>query len=72
MLGMVSRFLFERLDMFGWFGGGREKKLNKQIAMLQKKALRTQRDGNLRVYADVVAEIEDLYLKLDALQKPTD
>ncbi len=46
--------------MFGWFKRNPVKKLEKEIAAKRTKAVAIQRSGDLRSYANIIAEIEEL------------
>ena len=46
--------------MFGWFKRNPVKKLEKEIAAKRTKAVAIQRSGDLRSYASIIAEIEEL------------
>ena len=46
--------------MFGWFKRNPVKKLEKEIAAKRAKAVAIQRSGDLRSYANIIAEIEEL------------
>ena len=54
--------------MFGLFKKDPKKKLLKQIATLRTQAMQFQRNGKLREFADLTAEIEVLESKLDAIE----
>lgn len=51
--------------MFGWLKGSPTKKLEKEIASKRARAVSVQRSGDLRTYADLMAEIEVLEGQLD-------
>lgn len=51
--------------MFGWLKGSPTKKLEKEIAAKRARAVSVQRSGDLRTYADLMAEIEVLEGQLD-------
>ena len=51
--------------MFGWLKGSPTKKLEKEIAAKRARAVSVQRSGDLRAYADLMAEIEVLEGQLD-------
>ena len=51
--------------MFGWLKGSPTKKLEKELAAKRSRAVSVQRSGDLRTYADLMAEIEDLEGQLD-------
>ncbi len=53
--------------MFGWFKKNPEKKLQKQIAASYLQATAFQRNGKLREYADVMAEIARMEDELMAM-----
>ena len=53
--------------MFGWFKQSPEKKLEKKIAARYAEATQMQRNGKLREYADIMAEISRLEDELEAL-----
>ena len=38
----------------------KENKISKKIAMLQERAMQYQRNGNLREYANIIKQIEEL------------
>ncbi len=57
--------------MFGWLKRDPEKKLQKQIATRYEAATELQRNGKLREYADVMAEIEKLEDELMAMGEPS-
>ncbi|MEL6347928.1 MAG: DUF6435 family protein [Myxococcota bacterium] len=46
--------------MFGWFKQNPAKKLQKQIDAKRAAAVQLQRDGKIREYATMMAEIEAL------------
>ena len=51
--------------MFGWLKSNPTKKLEKEIAAKRSRAVSVQRSGDLRAYADLMAEIEVLEGELD-------
>ena len=51
--------------MFGWLKSNPTKKLEKEIAAKRTRAVSVQRSGDLRAYADLMAEIEALEEQLD-------
>jgi len=53
--------------MFGWFKQDPEKKLQKQIDAKRAEAVRLQRNGKIREYAEIVAEVESLEDELIAM-----
>ena len=53
--------------MFGLFKSDPVKKIEKEISKLYEKAVALQRNGKLREYAEVMAEIEDLDKKMKSL-----
>lgn len=53
--------------MFSFLKSNPEKKLKRQIQDLSLKAVNFQRNGKLREYAEVTAEIQDLEKKLDTI-----
>lgn len=55
--------------MFGWFKQSPAKKLQKQIDAKRAAAVQLQRNGKIREYATVMAEIEALEEELSALDE---
>ena len=54
--------------MFGWLKSNPSKKLQKKIAQRHAQAVQFQRNGKLREYAEVMAEIETLEKELIVAQ----
>jgi len=44
----------------------KENKITKKIVMLQKQAMLLQRNGNLREYASIIKQIEELEEKINS------
>lgn len=57
--------------MFGWFKKSPEQKLQNQIEVRYATALQLQRNGKLREYAAIMAEINELEEQLVALNNPS-
>lgn len=53
--------------MFGIFKKDPVKKLEKEYLRLQEEAMRIQRTGDLRAYADKIVEAEEVMKKIDEL-----
>jgi len=53
--------------MFGLFKKDPLKKLQKEYKQKSEEAMRIQRSGDLRLYAEVVAELEEIEKKIAAL-----
>lgn len=51
--------------MFGFLKANPTKKLEKEIAAKRARAVSVQRSGDLRTYADLMAEVEALEDQLD-------
>jgi len=54
--------------MFGFFKKDPTKKLEKEYAAMLEKARDIQRSGDLRAYAKIMEESEELYKKIEALR----
>ena len=50
--------------MFGLFRGNPVKKLEKEITAKRERAVTLQRSGDLRAYAELIAEVESLEERL--------
>ena len=50
--------------MFGLFRGNPVKKLEKEIHVKRERAVGLQRSGDLRAYAELIAEVENLEERL--------
>lgn len=55
--------------MFGLFKKNPAKALKKELAAKREEAMRVQRSGDLRAYAELVQEIEEMENKILALNK---
>lgn len=55
--------------MFGLFNNNPTKKLRKQHAALQEKAMHAQRNGDIKSYSLLTAEAETLWQKIEALEQ---
>ena len=56
--------------MFGLFGGKSEKKkLQKQYEAFQQKALQAQRNGKMAEFAELSSKAEELYKRIQELEK---
>jgi len=55
--------------MFGFFKKDPIKKLQKKHEVLMKEAMQIQRTGNLRLYADKIAEAEEVQKEIENLYK---
>ena len=53
--------------MFGLFKKDPVKKLEKEYSNLMEKARDVQRSGDLKAYARIIAESEEILKKIDAL-----
>ena len=54
--------------MFGWLKPDPVKKLDKQYQAKLKEAMETQRNGNIRRYAELTQEAESIRESLEALK----
>ncbi len=54
-------------DMFGLFKKDPLKKLQKEYKQKSEEAMRIQRSGDLRLYAEAVTELEEIEKKIAAL-----
>lgn len=55
--------------MFNLFNSSPEKKLKKKREKLLKKAVDIQRSGDLKAYAEIMQEAEDILNEIKALEK---
>lgn len=55
--------------MFGFFKKDPKKALEQQYRKLMEEAMQIQRTGDLRAYADKIAEAEEIAKQIEALQK---
>ena len=55
--------------MFGWLKTNPIKKLEKDYQAKLKEAMESQRNGNIRGYAELTAEAEALYQQLESLRQ---
>ena len=56
--------------MFGLFGGKSEKKkLQKEYANLREKGVQAQRNGKMAEFADLSAKAEEVYKRIQELEK---
>jgi hypothetical protein len=55
--------------MFSFFKKDPQKKLRQQYDQKLEQAMLAQRSGNLRLFADLTAESETLWLQLEQLQQ---
>ena len=54
--------------MFGLFKSDPTKKLTKQHAKLQEQAMFAQRNGDMRKFAEITAQSEQLYKQIQSLE----
>jgi hypothetical protein len=54
--------------MFSFFKRDPEKKLRQQYDAIAELAMLAQRKGDMRLFADLTAEAEDLWQQLETLQ----
>ncbi|GGW48874.1 DUF6435 family protein [Alishewanella tabrizica] len=55
--------------MFGWLKPDPLKKLTKQYNAKLEQAMHAQRNGDMRLFADLTAESEEIWQKVVALKK---
>lgn len=55
--------------MFGWLKANPVKKLEKDYQAKLKEAMESQRNGNIRGYAELTAEAEAIYQQLETLRQ---
>lgn len=55
--------------MFGWLKPDPVKKLRKAYDQKLEQAMHAQRKGDMRLYADLTAESEDIWHKIQQLEK---
>ena len=55
--------------MFGWLKSDPVKKLRKASDQKLEQAMHAQRNGDMRLYADLTAESEDIWQKIQQLEK---
>ncbi|PKM20788.1 MAG: hypothetical protein CVV11_04690 [Gammaproteobacteria bacterium HGW-Gammaproteobacteria-15] len=56
--------------MFGWLKSDPVKKLRKAYDLKLEQAMHAQRNGDMRLYADLTAESEDIWQQIEQLEKP--
>jgi len=52
--------------MFGLFKSNPNKKMQKQYDMALEKAMHAQRKGDIRLYAELTSQAENLWKQIDA------
>ncbi|MBU2112989.1 MAG: Lacal_2735 family protein [Gammaproteobacteria bacterium] len=57
--------------MFGWLKSDPVKKLRKAYDQKLEQAMHAQRNGDMRLFADLTAESEELWQKIQQLEKTT-
>ncbi len=55
--------------MFGWLKSDPVKKLRKAYDQKLEQAMHAQRNGDMRLFADLTAESEELWQKIEQLQQ---
>lgn len=55
--------------MFGWLKSDPVKKLRKAYDQKLEQAMHAQRNGDMRLFADLTAESEELWQKIQQLEK---
>ena len=55
--------------MFGWLKPDPVKKLRKAYDQKLEQAMHAQRNGDMRLFADLTAESEELWKKIEQLQQ---
>lgn len=55
--------------MFGWLKSDPLKKLRKSYDQKLEQAMHAQRNGDMRLYADLTAESEEIWQKIQQLEK---
>ena len=55
--------------MFSWLKSDPVKKLRKAYDQKLEQAMHAQRNGDMRLYADLTAESEDIWQKIQQLEK---
>lgn len=55
--------------MFGWLKPDPVKKLRKAYDQELEQAMHAQRNGDMRLFADLTAESEELWQKIEQLQQ---
>ncbi|WOI37760.1 DUF6435 family protein [Alteromonas sp. CI.11.F.A3] len=55
--------------MFGLFNKNPTKKLRKQYDGLLERAMHAQRNGDIKTYSMLTAESEDVWKKIEAIEK---
>lgn len=56
--------------MFGWLKSDPVKKLRKAYDQKLEQAMHAQRNGDIRLYADLTAESEEIWQQIEQLEKP--
>jgi len=56
------------MTMFGWLNPDPVKKLDKQYQAKLKEAMETQRNGNIRRYAELTQEAESIRESMEAIK----
>ena len=57
--------------MFGWLKSDPVKKLRKAYDQKLEQAMHAQRNGDMRLFADLTAESEEIWQKIQQLEKTT-
>jgi len=57
--------------MFGWLKSDPVKKLRKAYDQKLEQAMHAQRNGDMRLFADLTAESEEIWQKIEQLEKTT-
>jgi hypothetical protein len=55
--------------MFGWLKSDPVKKLRKAYDQKLEQAMHAQRNGDMRLFADLTAESEEIWQKIEQLEK---
>ena len=55
--------------MFGLFKSDPTKKMRKQHASLQEKAMHAQRNGDMRLFAELTSQAEDLWKEIEKAER---
>ncbi|GAB2933193.1 DUF6435 family protein [Rheinheimera gaetbuli] len=55
--------------MFGWLKSDPVKKLRKAYDQKLEQAMHAQRNGDMRLFADLTAESEEIWQKIQQLEK---
>jgi hypothetical protein len=58
--------------MFGWLKSDPVKKMRKAYDQKLEQAMHAQRNGDMRLYADLTAESEEIWRKIQQLEKTAD